>query len=224
MAFSSLEAISPIDGRYRGKVEELGNYFSESALIKYRVLVEIEYFIDLVKVELPALENFPKDKFDEIRSIYTSFSTEDAEKVKSIESITNHDVKAVEYFIKEKFDALSLSEWKEYIHFGLTSQDINNTATPKLLKDAIEAVYIPAIGELNELLNQYKNDWKDISMLARTHGQPASPTKLGKEIQVFTERIEIQINQLKAIPFSAWIIHLVCQGLRQRLKLSIMII
>lgn len=203
MAFSSLEAISPIDGRYRGKVEELSDYYSEAALIKYRTLVEIEYFIDLVKLGLPALENFPQDKFDAIRKIYSDFSIENAEKVKSIESITNHDVKAVEYFIKEQFDALGLSEWKEYIHFGLTSQDINNTATPKLLKDSIEAVYIPAMEELLASLNKYKADWKDVSMLARTHGQPASPTKLGKEIQVFTERIEIQLEQLKQIPFSA---------------------
>ncbi len=203
MAFSSLEAISPIDGRYRGKVDELSEYFSEAALIKYRTLVEIEYFIDLVKIGLPALANFPQDKFPMIQGIYKNFSIADAEKVKSIESVTNHDVKAVEYFIKEQFDALGLSEWKEYIHFGLTSQDINNTATPKLLKDAVEQVYLPAMKELVNQLNTYKNDWKDVSMLARTHGQPASPTKLGKEIQVFTERIDVQIKQLTQVPYSA---------------------
>ncbi|MCB0477564.1 MAG: adenylosuccinate lyase [Crocinitomicaceae bacterium] len=203
MAFSSLEAVSPIDGRYRSKVSELSAYFSESALIRYRILVEIEYFKDLVKLGLPALSNFPKNQFDSLEKIYTEFTNADAEKVKSIESITNHDVKAVEYFIKEKFDGLGLSEWKEYIHFGLTSQDINNTATPKLLKDAVEEVYLPLMQELLDQLNAYKLDWKDVSMLARTHGQPASPTKLGKEIQVFTERLEIQLQQLKGVDYSA---------------------
>lgn len=203
MAFSSLEAVSPIDGRYKNKVEELSAYFSESALIRYRILVEVEYFIDLVKLGLPALANFPKEKFDDIQQIYLNFTIENAEKVKSIESITNHDVKAVEYFIKEKFDELGLSEWKEYIHFGLTSQDINNTATPKLLKDAVEQTYLPLLNDLLDQLNTYKSEWKEVSMLARTHGQPASPTKLGKEIQVFTERLELQIEHLKTIAYSA---------------------
>lgn len=203
MAFSSLEAVSPIDGRYKNKVEELSAYFSESALIRYRILVEVEYFIDLVKLGLPALANFPKEKFNDIQQIYLNFTIENAEKVKSIESITNHDVKAVEYFIKEKFDELGLSEWKEYIHFGLTSQDINNTATPKLLKDAVEQTYLPLLKDLLDQLNTYKSEWKQVSMLARTHGQPASPTKLGKEIQVFTERLELQIEHLKTIAYSA---------------------
>ncbi|MEZ4937469.1 MAG: adenylosuccinate lyase [Crocinitomicaceae bacterium] len=203
MAFSDLEAVSPIDGRYRGKVSELTNYFSEAALIRYRILVEIEYFIDLVKLELPALSNFPKDQFSAIQDIYHNFSLADAEKVKSIEAITNHDVKAVEYFIKEQFDSLGLSEWKEYIHFGLTSQDINNTATPKLLKDAVNEVYLPLMNDLVVQLNNYKTEWKEVSMLARTHGQPASPTKLGKEIQVFTERLEVQLEQLKNVAYSS---------------------
>lgn len=200
---SSLTAISPIDGRYRNKVDELGNYFSEYGLIKYRVLVEIEYFIALCELPLPQLTQFNKALYSDLRKLYQEFYEEDAQKIKDIEKVTNHDVKAVEYFIKEKFDDLKLEPYKEFIHFGLTSQDINNTATPYSLKDAIEKVFYP---ELNELVNKLKDlakEWESIPMLARTHGQPASPTRLGKEMQVFIERIERQLEQLRAIPYSA---------------------
>lgn len=200
---NSLTAISPIDGRYRNKVDELGVFFSEFGLIKYRVLVEIEYFIALCELPLPQLKDFDKGLFNDLRMIYQNFTEDDAQKIKDIEKVTNHDVKAVEYFIKEKFDDLKLEPYKEFIHFGLTSQDINNTATPYSLKDAVNAVYYPV---LDELLNKLKNlaeEWKAISMLARTHGQPASPTRLGKEIQVFITRIETQMEQLRSIPFSA---------------------
>jgi len=203
MTLSSLNAISPIDGRYRSKVSNLAPFFSEEALIQYRVKVEIEYFIALCEIPLPQLADFDTSLFPELRSIYTKFSSEDAQKIKDIESITNHDVKAVEYFIKEKFDALNLQKHKEFIHFGLTSQDINNTATPLSIKDAFEAVYFPELETLLQKLRELAADWAHIPMLARTHGQPASPTRLGKEIQVFIERIEQQVKQLKNIPHAA---------------------
>jgi adenylosuccinate lyase len=203
MSFSTLTAISPIDGRYRNKVDELGKYFSEFGLIKYRVLVEIEYFISLCELPLEQLQDFDKKLYNNLRNIYIDFNTDDAQQIKDIEKVTNHDVKAVEYFIKEKFDALKLDKYKEFIHFGLTSQDINNTATPYSLKDAMENVYFPVLEDLKEKMKSLSEEWKTVSMLARTHGQPASPTRLGKEISVFTERLERQIEQLKAIPYSA---------------------
>lgn len=203
MSLSNLNAISPIDGRYRNKVEPLALFFSEEALIKYRVKAEIEYFIALCEIPLPQLANFNRSLFGELRNIYGNFSAEDAQKIKDIEKITNHDVKAVEYFIKEKFDVLQLQKYKEFIHFGLTSQDINNTSIPLSLKDAFEAVYYPELKLISDKLNQLASDWADIPMLARTHGQPASPTRLGKEIAVFAERIEQQLKQLKNIPYAA---------------------
>jgi adenylosuccinate lyase len=203
MSFSTLTAISPIDGRYRNKVDELGKYFSEFGLIKYRVLVEIEYFISLCELPLEQLKDFDKKFYADLRNIFIDFNTDDAQKIKDIEKVTNHDVKAVEYFIKEKFDELNLEKYKEFIHFGLTSQDINNTATPYSLKDAMENVYFPVLNELKDKIKSLSEEWKSVSMLARTHGQPASPTRLGKEISVFTERLDRQIEQLKAIPYSA---------------------
>ena len=203
MDLTTLTAISPIDGRYRRVTANLEDYFSEFALIKYRVFVEIEYFIALCELPLPQLKDFDQSLFKDIRNIYDSFSKEDALKIKEIEKVTNHDVKAVEYFLKEKFDDLNLVESKEFIHFGLTSQDINNTAIPKSLKDAILNVYIPLLNESIELLTNKANEWKNIPLLARTHGQPASPTKLGKEIYVFIERLSIQKEQLLTIPHSA---------------------
>ena len=200
---NELTAITPIDGRYRSKVEALGNYFSEFALIKYRVQVEVEYFILLAEKNVGLMADFPKNKFDDLRSIYKNFTEADALKVKATERITNHDVKAVEYLLKEKLNEWGLSKFEEYIHFGLTSQDINNTAIPLSIKEAIEEEYIPVLNEVIDLLTQYSKEWKDIPMLARTHGQPASPTRLGKEIQVFVERLTIQKNQLANIPFSA---------------------
>ena len=197
MSLTQLNAISPIDGRYRNKITPLANYFSEEALIKYRVLVEIEYFIALCEIPLPQLESFDAALFDELRKIYAHFTAEDAQKIKDIEKITNHDVKAVEYFIKEKFDALNLQEFKEFIHFGLTSQDINNTAIPLSIKDAIETVYNPNFTEVLEKLEALVVEWKAVSMLARTHGQPASPTRLGKEIEVFVVRLKEQFNILQ---------------------------
>lgn len=202
MILSPLTAISPVDGRYRGKVENLDKYFSEYALIKYRVKVEIEYFISLCEIPLPQLANIDKNQFNSLRNIYTGFSLDDAKRIKDIESVTNHDVKAVEYFIKEEFDKLGLSDHKEFIHFGLTSQDINNTSTPMAFKDAVNEAYLPLLSELLVMLNRYAEEWKDIPMLARTHGQPASPTRLGKEIKVFAYRIEQQLSLLKNIPFS----------------------
>ncbi|MDQ1770708.1 adenylosuccinate lyase [Labilibaculum sp. A4] len=199
----SLTAISPVDGRYRDKVDVLGEYFSEYALVRYRVLVEVEYFIALCEVPLPQLKDFDKDLFADLRSLYLDFTVEDAQKVKDIESVTNHDVKAVEYFIKEKFDALNLHKYKEFIHFGLTSQDINNTATPYSLRDAVHDVYYPLLDELINKLDSLSDDWKEISMLARTHGQPASPTRLGKEIQVYVYRLKKQLDLLKSVPCSA---------------------
>ncbi len=203
MSLSSLNAISPIDGRYRSKVNKLGPYFSEEALIKYRVLVEIEYFIALYEFGLPQLAGLDESTFDDLRAIYKTFSSADAQAIKDIESITNHDVKAVEYFIKEKFDILNLSQFKEFIHFGLTSQDINNTAIPLSIKNAITDVYVPEYLEVLRTLKALAHEWKDIPMLARTHGQPASPTRLGKEIAVFVVRLEEQFNLLKDIPNAA---------------------
>ena len=203
MILNTLNAISPIDGRYRNKVESLANYFSEEALIKYRVKVEIEYFIALCEIPLPQLADFDKKLYAELRNLYKNFSTKDATKIKEIERITNHDVKAVEYFIKEKMDALHLEKYKEFIHFGLTSQDINNTAIPLSLNDAFDSVYYVELAKLIQKLKQLSNDWKDIPMLARTHGQPASPTRLGKEIQVFIERMEQQVSLLQKIPYAA---------------------
>lgn len=203
MNISQLNAISPIDGRYRGKVSALADYFSEEALIKYRVLIEIEYFIALCQVPLPQLAEFDTSLFEQLRTIYKGFSSEDAQKIKDIEKVTNHDVKAVEYFIKEQFDALGLQSYKEFIHFGLTSQDINNTAIPLSIKDAISEVYIPNFESLLEKLKELANEWSTIPMLARTHGQPASPTRLGKEIAVFIVRLEEQIKSLKEIPNAA---------------------
>lgn len=202
MSLSSLTAISPIDGRYRGKVEILENYYSEYALIRYRVKVEIEYFIALCKLPLPQLAGVDHALFGELRDIYAKFSVDDAQRVKNIESVTNHDVKAVEYFIKEQFDRLGLAQYKEFIHFGLTSQDINNTSVPMLIRDSLHEAYLPLLDEMVGLLNQYAEEWKDIPMLAKTHGQPASPTRLGKEIRVFAYRLEKQIELLKQVPVS----------------------
>lgn len=202
MSLSSLTAISPIDGRYRGKVEVLENYYSEYALIRYRVKVEIEYFIALCKLPLPQLAGVDYALFGELRDIYAKFSVDDAQRVKDIESVTNHDVKAVEYFIKEQFDRLGLAQYKEFIHFGLTSQDINNTSVPMLIRDSLHEAYLPLLDEMVGLLNQYAEEWKDIPMLAKTHGQPASPTRLGKEIRVFAYRLEKQIELLKQVPVS----------------------
>jgi len=203
MSTSMLNAISPIDGRYRSKTDALAGFFSEESLIKYRVLVEIEYFIALCEIPLPQLEAFNPAHFEDLRAIYTAFSSKDAQAIKDIERITNHDVKAVEYFIKDKFDALQISEYKEFIHFGLTSQDINNTAIPLSIKDAIEAVYIPEYNTLTDCLKGLVNDWKAIPLLARTHGQPASPTRLGKEVEVFVTRLNAQFKTLKTIPNAA---------------------
>lgn len=200
---NTLTAISPIDGRYRNKVETLEKYFSEKALINYRVRVEVEYFIALCNIPLPALKDFDKNKFEDLRNIYINFTTEDAQRVKDIEKTTNHDVKAVEYFIKEKFDVLNLSEYKEYIHFGLTSQDINNTSVPLSLKDCNDEILLPALNEILDLINNKAKEWKGIPMLAHTHGQPASPTCLGKEIKVFSYRLEKQLAYFAFIPFSA---------------------
>lgn len=202
MSLSSLTAISPIDGRYRGKVEILENYYSEYALIRYRVKVEIEYFIALCKLPFPQLAGIDHALFGELRDIYAKFSVDDAQRVKDIESVTNHDVKAVEYFIKEQFDRLGLAQYKEFIHFGLTSQDINNTSVPMLIRDSLHEAYMPLLDEMVGLLNQYAEEWKDIPMLAKTHGQPASPTRLGKEIRVFAYRLEKQIELLKQVPVS----------------------
>ena len=197
-----LTAISPIDGRYKNKVDDFSRYFSEFALIRYRVMVEVEYFIALCELPLKQLQSIDKKIFETLRIIYKNFSLENAQRVKEIESITNHDVKAVEYFLKEQFDALGLEEAKEFIHFGLTSQDINNTSVPVSIKDAIYDVYYPALNELVEALDNMAKEWKDVAMLAKTHGQPASPTKLGKEIRVFVERINNQIALMKQVPFS----------------------
>ncbi len=199
-----MTAVSPIDGRYRGKTEPLAEYFSEYALIRYRVRVEIEYFITLCELPLPQLEGFDHELFGRLRDIYRNFTTTDAQRVKDIEKVTNHDVKAVEYFIKEQLDAIGgFDEYKEFIHFGLTSQDINNTSVPLSVKEALDDVYCPVIEELIAQLRSYAEEWKDVSMLAKTHGQPASPTRLGKEIMVFAYRLEEQLGQLKAVPVTA---------------------
>jgi len=203
MNLTSLQAISPVDGRYRKTTESLAAYFSEEALIKYRVFVEIEYFIALCEINLPGLEKFDRNLYTELRKIHENFSETDALEIKETEKVTNHDVKAVEYFIKNKFDVLSLQDYKEFIHFGLTSQDINNTAIPYSIKLALNRSYYPAIESLIEKINALATEWKDIPMLAHTHGQPASPTKLGKEFLVFAERLSIQLEALKAVPNSA---------------------
>lgn len=203
MPLSSLNAISPIDGRYRSKVNELASYFSEEALIKYRIKVEIEYFIALCKHPLPQLSGFDESLYDGLRNIYLEFTTEDAIKVKDIEKTTNHDVKAVEYFIKEQFDALGISKCKEFIHFGLTSQDINNTAIPLSIQEAVKDVLVPEFELVLDNLTQRSKDWAHVPMLARTHGQPASPTRLGKEIEVFVVRLQEQFALLKAVPYAA---------------------
>ena len=200
---NELTAISPIDGRYRNKVENLGDYFSEFALIKYRVLVEVEYFIALADRKVGLMADFPTHTFQDLRNLYLNFSIADAEKVKKTEQTTNHDVKAVEYLVKEKLNELGLAKYEEYIHFGLTSQDINNTAIPLSIKEAVENEYLPYLEKLIALLSDYANDWKDIPMLAKTHGQPASPSRLGKEFFVFVERLKIQKSQLEQIPYSA---------------------
>ncbi len=203
MSTHSLQAISPIDGRYASKTKELIPFFSEEALIRYRVQVEIEYFIALVELPLPQLSDFDKTLFPELRKLYTDFTSEDAQHIKKTEKVTNHDVKAVEYFIKSKFDTLGLQKHKEFIHFGLTSQDINNTAIPLSLKEAMNAVYVPQLLALKDKLKEMAVEWKDIPMLARTHGQPASPTRLGKEIEVFVVRIEEQFDLLNDIKSAA---------------------
>ena len=203
MTLSSLTAISPIDGRYNSKTKSLQKYFSESALIKYRIKVEVEYFISLCQIPLSQLREFPSDKFNDLRNLYNDFSIDSAKRIKQIESVTNHDVKAIEYLIKEEFDNLGLSQFKEFIHFGLTSQDINNTAVPLSIKDAFNNIFFPELTSVLDKLKKRSEDWKDIPMLARTHGQAASPTKLGKEIYVFVERAEKQIELMNNIPFSA---------------------
>lgn len=203
MSLTPLNAISPIDGRYRSKTVELATFFSEEALIKYRVLVEVEYFIALCEHPLKQLTDFDSNLFESLRAIYKEFSSEDAKAIKQIEQTTNHDVKAVEYFIKDKFDQLNISRYKEFIHFGLTSQDINNTAIPLSIKLANEQIYVPQLLTLIETLDKFSKDWASIPMLARTHGQPASPTRLGKEIAVFKVRLEAQLNILKSIPYAA---------------------
>ncbi len=204
MKLDTLTAISPIDGRYRGKTEALADYFSEYALIRYRVRVEIEYFIALCELPLPQLADVNHAVFDTLRAIYRNFSEDDARRVKSIETVTNHDVKAVEYFIKEQFDKIGgLDKYKEFIHFGLTSQDINNTSVPLSVKEALENVYYPLADELTAQLLSYAEEWKDVPMLAKTHGQPASPTRLGKEVMVFAYRLRQQVDALKAVPLTA---------------------
>ena len=204
MELDLLTAISPIDGRYRGKTEALASYFSEYALIRYRVRVEIEYFITLCELPLPQLAAFNHDLFPRLRDIYRDFTEADAGRVKEIESVTNHDVKAVEYFIKEEFDKIGgLEAYKEFIHFGLTSQDINNTSVPLSIKEALEECYYPQMEELIAQLRAYSGEWNDVPMLAKTHGQPASPTRLGKEVMVFVYRLERQLEMLKACPITA---------------------
>ncbi|PVY36584.1 adenylosuccinate lyase [Pontibacter virosus] len=203
MNLTSLTAISPVDGRYRRNTTELAAYFSEFGLIRYRVLVEVEYFIALCELPLPQLAGVPPYQFQELRAIYEQFSEADALHIKETEKTTNHDVKAVEYFIKEKFDTLGLSQYKEFIHFGLTSQDVNNTSIPLSLREADERVLMPLYQQLHQTLVELAHRWKDIPMLAHTHGQPASPTRLGKEIMVFAERLEAQMDQVRQVPFSA---------------------
>ncbi|MDR1671417.1 MAG: adenylosuccinate lyase [Alistipes sp.] len=203
MDLTKITAISPIDGRYRDASSPLDDYFSEYALIRYRVLVEVEYFIALCEIPLPQLAGIDKNKFAGLRAVYQNFAPEDALRVKEIERITNHDVKAVEYLLKEKMEALELSDCKEFVHFGLTSQDVNNTATPLSIREAAHAVYYPLIGELLERLGEMAREWENVPLLARTHGQPASPTRLGKEIMVYVERLEKQIQMLRDVPAPA---------------------
>ncbi|MDR0661498.1 MAG: adenylosuccinate lyase [Prevotellaceae bacterium] len=203
MTLNELTAISPIDGRYRKQVNILSEYFSEYTLIRYRVLVEVEYFIALCEIPLPQLEDMDKLSYPKLRDLYKNFSIDDAQQIKDIEKVTNHDVKAVEYFLKEKFDRLGLTQWREFIHFGLTSQDVNNTATPYSLRKMVHDVYYPELDELQKKLQQMQTEWARLSMLAHTHGQPASPTRLGKEIGVFVERLEKQVELLRALPCSA---------------------
>ena len=204
MELNALTAVSPIDGRYRSKTQDLASYFSEYALIKYRVRVEIEYFITLCELPLPQLKGFDHSLFERLRDIYRNFSEADAQRVKDIEKVTNHDVKAVEYFIKEELDKIgNFEDYKEFIHFGLTSQDINNTSVPLTIKDALNEVYYPQVEELIAQLQEYADEWKDIPMLAKTHGQPASPTRLGKEVMVYVYRLTEQLNQLKACKITA---------------------
>ena len=203
MDLNKLTAISPIDGRYRESVEELAGYFSEYGLIKYRIRSEVEYFIALCNIPLPQLKEFKAENYKLLRSLYQDLSISDASRVKDIERATNHDVKAVEYYLKEKFNEFDLGEWSEFIHLGLTSQDINNTAIPLSVKDYSEQVFFPLLGKMISELNSLADEWKDIPMLARTHGQPATPTKLGKEIMVFVKRLEVQFEQLKSVPWSA---------------------
>lgn len=203
MHLTQLTAISPVDGRYHGRTNELQQYFSEFGLIRYRVIVEVEYFIALVEAGVGPLSSFPVDRIADLRGICSNFSEADAQWIKDSEKITNHDVKAVEYFLKDRLSQLGLDAYVEFIHFGLTSQDINNTSVPLSIKEAMLEVYLPLIQKVIDRLNVLKNEWKDVSMLAHTHGQPASPTRLGKEIQVFSERLEIQLAQLKNVPYSA---------------------
>ncbi len=203
MSNNALMAVSPIDGRYRKQVEDLSLYFSEYALIKYRVRVEIEYFIALCELPLEQLKSFPAEKFAALRDIYNNFSCEDAQRVKDIEKVTNHDVKAVEYFIKEEFKKLGIEKYGEFVHFGLTSQDINNTSVPLSLLEGIRDAYMPALNEVIEILEGFAKEWENVSMLAHTHGQPASPTRLGKEIYVFVARLKEQMRLLETVPYSA---------------------
>lgn len=203
MKLNELTAISPADGRYRTQVADLAAFFSEYALIRYRVQVEVEYFIALCAMPLPQLKTVDAQQYEGLRSLYLDFSETDAQRVKEIERVTNHDVKAVEYFLKEAFDRLGLSAYKEFIHFGLTSQDINNTSVPLSIREAMEQVYYPSLSQILERLKRYSDEWKDVALLARTHGQPASPTRLGKEVEVYVSRLEAQIDLLKQVPFSA---------------------
>jgi adenylosuccinate lyase len=203
MDLNALTAVSPVDGRYRTKTDELAPYFSEYGLIRYRVRVEIEYFISLCRYKIPLLSDFPKEKFESVRSVYNNFSLNDAAEIKETEKTTNHDVKAVEYFLKKKFDELGLQKFKEFIHFGLTSQDINNTAVPLSFQDSIRDLYLPLLQKVVDHLVDLSIEWEAVPMLARTHGQPASPTRLGKELRVFTERLQTQMGQFKQIPVSA---------------------
>jgi len=203
MNTNELLAVSPIDGRYKKQTELLGEYFSEYALMKFRTYVEIEYFIALCEIPIPQLKDFPKDKINELRKVAEDFTIDDAKEIKEIESVTNHDVKAIEYFVKKKFDKLKLEQYKEFIHFGLTSQDINNTAFPIMWKNALQSVYIPQLESLCNILTKLSIEWNDVPMLARTHGQPASPTRLGKELKVFEYRLLTQLQNLKSVPFTA---------------------
>ncbi|MCL2511742.1 MAG: lyase family protein, partial [Bacteroidales bacterium] len=203
MELNILSAISPIDGRYRGKTAPLANYFSEYALIRYRIMVEVEYFIALCEIPLPPLQSFDKSQYDALRDLYRNYDLTAAERIKSIEEETNHDVKAMEYYLKEQFRAFGIQQYGEFIHFGLTSQDINNTAIPMSIRDAFEQIYVPFYETLMQRLRDFTVMWATVPMLSRTHGQPASPTRLGKEFAVFVERLEEQFAQLKLIPFSA---------------------